>query len=102
MDYGKHSRVGGLLSLLDLPLLWEIDKGVKVWRETWSGGAPLSASFPSLFGIGESREAWLRDYSSGPEQGKGTLYSPNLSMTGKWRRYKDFSLILDKKVWLMR
>ena len=51
-------------------LLWEIvssrtlfvvgnGRRVKFWRDRWCGDEPLCLSFPSLFTLASSKEAWV-------------------------------------------
>ena len=34
---------------------------VKFWTDKWCGDTPLSLSFPSLFAISSSNEAWMQE-----------------------------------------
>ena len=34
---------------------------VKFWKDIWCGDTPLRTSFPSLFAIATSKEAWVCD-----------------------------------------
>ncbi|RVW85990.1 hypothetical protein CK203_041488 [Vitis vinifera] len=34
---------------------------VKFWKDKWFGTAPLCSSFPSLFALVVSKEAWVED-----------------------------------------
>ena len=36
--------------------------GGEVWKDSWCGSEPLSASFPSLYAIVDSKDAWVREY----------------------------------------
>ena len=37
----------------------------------WCGDTPLCTSIPSLFALAVTKEAWVRDYWSNPEEGEG-------------------------------
>ena len=38
------------------------DQRIKFWKDAWLKNTPLQVSFPSLFGLAESKEAWVREY----------------------------------------
>ena len=46
-------------------------RGIKFWKDVWCGETLLCDSFPSLFAIAQSKDAWLKDYWSGPTNGEG-------------------------------
>ncbi|RVW46317.1 Pre-mRNA-splicing factor SYF1 [Vitis vinifera] len=49
-------RVGGI------DVKWEKGLGrVRFWKDRWYGDDPLCTSFPSLFAISSSKEAWVED-----------------------------------------
>ena len=45
-------------------LSFEVGNGqiIKFWKDAWLENTPLHVSFPSLFCLAESKEAWVRDY----------------------------------------
>ena len=44
---------------------------VRFWEDTWCGQEPLCSSFPSLFAIAASKDAWVSELWCGPEHGEG-------------------------------
>ena len=51
----------------------ENGRRVKFWRDVWCGDTPLCFSFPSLFALATSIEAWVRDCWSDYEEGEGWI-----------------------------
>ena len=46
-------------------------QGIKFWKDIWLGDTPLKVSFPSLFVLAPSKEAWVREYWSSATSGGG-------------------------------
>lgn len=60
---------------------------IKFRKDTWLGNSSLYISYPYLFALVVSKEAWMRDYWSGMEGGgvveeDGTTLLLDLSMIG--------------------
>ena len=41
------------------PLRFSNGQRIKFWKDVWLENTPLQVSFPSLFALVESKEAWL-------------------------------------------
>ena len=57
---------------------------MKFWKDKWYGDNLLSASFPFLFGLANSKDVWVEDvlnYST--KERVGILVSLNLLMIGR-------------------
>ena len=72
----------------------------KFWKDKWCEYTPLSVSFPFLFALADSKEAWVEDIwnssiekrkKRGGEGGRGcgTLASLDLSTIGRWIVWRD-------------
>ena len=42
---------------------------VKFWKDRWCGAAPFRVSFPTLFSLAISKDAWVKDVWSSTEGG---------------------------------
>ncbi|RVW41716.1 Transposon TX1 uncharacterized 149 kDa protein [Vitis vinifera] len=67
---------------------------VRFWKDKWCGTTPLCESFPCLFALATSKEAcvngvWTTAGGKGGGEGEvGALVSLDLSMIGRWKRWK--------------
>ena len=60
--FGKLSRRDGIFSSVEPPLKWGNGRRVKFWKDKWCGEEPLCMSFPSLYALALSKEAWVADF----------------------------------------
>ena len=78
---------------------WLCSLGVSVivinWKDKWCGTSLLCDSFPSLFVLVASKEAWVSNLWTGSTSGErgggggvGTLISLGFSMIGSWVRWR--------------
>ena len=51
-------------SFVSSNLFFEVGNGqiIKFWKDAWLENTPLQVSFPLLFALVESKEAWVREY----------------------------------------
>ena len=40
----------------------ENERRLKLWKDKWCDDEPLSISFPSIFALTTSKEAWIEDF----------------------------------------
>lgn len=52
-------------------------KRVRFWREKWFGNEPLCISFPSLFIVASSKEAWIEEVWN--HSSKGGCWAPHFT-----------------------
>ena len=75
---------------------FEVGNGqrVRFWKDKWCGIDPLRDSFPSLFSLACSKDAWVEDVwdFSIPGEGVGARLSLDPSMIGKWKVRRGFCL----------
>ncbi|RVW77264.1 putative ribonuclease H protein [Vitis vinifera] len=73
---------------LNSRLAYQVGSGrrVKFWKDKWCGDEPLCESFPSLFSISLSKDAWVSDVWNPDSDGEGwTLFSQGRLMIGRLR-----------------
>ena len=59
---------------------------LRFWKDKWCGNNTLHDSFPSLFDLAVSKDAWVVDcWDSLGEKEGGIPISLDLSMIGRWR-----------------
>ena len=44
---------------------------LKFWRDVWCRNTPLCESYPSLFALASSKDAWVGECWSNPSEGEG-------------------------------
>ena len=77
---------------------------VSFWKDKWCGTTPLCKSFPSLFALATSKEAWVKHIWTilEIEEIKGS-WSPYFSrplMIGRWMRWKTSCCVWFGREWL--
>ena len=62
------------------------------WKDKWCGTIPLCESFPSLYALATSKDAWVKDVwivlKSEEMEETRALVSLGLLIIGKWMRWK--------------
>ena len=78
-DVGLWKVIRKKWNYLSDRLTFQVDNGqrVRFWMDKWYGDEPLYESFPSLFTLSSSKEAWVADVwnPKGEEDGWTPLFS---------------------------
>ena len=60
---------------------------VRFWLDKWCGDESLKDTFPSLFALATSKDAWVEEVCSGSFEGFVGLLALLDIMIGSWRRW---------------
>ncbi|RVW36183.1 hypothetical protein CK203_100357 [Vitis vinifera] len=89
MGFWKEIRKKGSLMLKNIVFSMEDGRRVRFWKDKECGNNTLCDSFPSLYALADSKDAWIVDcWDSLGEEGSEIPVSLDLSMIGRWRRWR--------------
>ncbi|KAL6342854.1 hypothetical protein AAG906_016873 [Vitis piasezkii] len=82
-------RKEGSLMFKNIAFLVGDGRRVRFWKDNWCGNKTLCDFFPSLYALVDSKDAWVADcWDSLGKKGDGIPGSLDLSMIGRWRRWR--------------
>ncbi|RVW92610.1 hypothetical protein CK203_039397 [Vitis vinifera] len=95
MGFWKEIRKKGSLMLKNIVFSMEDGRRVRFWKDKECGNNTLCDSFPSLYALEDSKDAWAVDcWIPWGKRGGEIPVSLDLSMIGRWRRWRGGFLCL--------
>ena len=89
VGFWKDIRKGGSLMLKNIAFYVGGGRRVRFWKDKWCRNDTLCDSFPSLYPLADSKDAWVVDCwdSLGKRRG-GIPVSLDLSIIGRWKWWR--------------